>query len=172
MTTRNIRRWALRARLPIAFRAAGAAFVFLCTAAPLPGDGPSCQGGTEYLDNSGSLNDDGVVRGCIDRCEEDCRDLQTCGLKPAGDAELRLCKTECSTQRQCASLTVSRLCPDSAEPVITENERDACTFGVRLPQPPACWCSNASDCWSGLGPFPGGSDPAECQRSELCDPRE
>lgn len=172
MATIDIRRWARGARLRLALRALGLGFVFLCTAAPLPGDGPSCEGGTGYLDNSGTLTDEGIAAGCIERCEADCRDLQTCGMVPAGDPDLRVCKTECSELRQCAPLTLSRLCPDSDGPVVTENERDACTNAVREPQPPTCWCGNPDDCWTGLGIFPSDNDPLDCRRAELCDPRE
>jgi len=171
--THRIRRIAARVRPSHVTRAVGLGLLFLFTAAPLPGDIPSCNGeGGQYLDNSPRLDDLGISAMCIERCEADCIDLQACGMKPDGDAELRLCKTECSTQRQCAALTEARLCPDTPDAEVTMNERNECTGAPRDPRPPVCWCENSADCWSPLGVFPGDGDPWGCRRSELCDPRE
>ncbi len=158
-------------------KVAGLAFVVFATAAPLPGDAPGCfDEDSIYQDESPGL-DGAVLKGiCILRCREDCRYRQACRVEESGDAVLRACSEECSTVRSCARITLDTLCAGFGDPIVTANERDACVNAPRDLGPSGCWCDlparQRAGCWpEEAWVFPAASDPPECHRINLCDPR-
>ncbi|MDI7269984.1 MAG: hypothetical protein QME96_18490 [Myxococcota bacterium] len=158
-------------------KVAGLAFVVFATAAPLPGDAPGCfDDGGIYQDDSPGLGGDALKEICIWRCREDCRARQACGIEEPWDDVLRLCYSECSGLRSCARITLDTLCAGFGDPIVTANERTACVNAPRYPEPPDCWCNlpdrQRAGCWpEEAWVFPAASDPPECHRFNLCDPR-